>query len=1015
MKRMLSRFSSTFFLLSLITMTILTTSAEIHHKDSSQPFITRGVQKTVLPNGLSVITKELHDKPIVATIVWYRVGSRNEELGQTGKSHFLEHMLFKGTNIYKKGDIDLITLKNGGANNAFTWLDFTAYYFTFASDRWQAALEIEANRMRNNTFAQEEFAPEKQVVEEELRIGLDGPWEALENEVWATSFRQHPYHWPTVGWLQDLEVATAADMKAYYDKWYHPRNATLVVVGDFKSTEVISRITQLFGQIPAGPEHKPARIVEPGQAGEKRVIVKKSTPVERLMIGYHAPAIGESDAYPLHLAETLLSTGKASRLYRRLVDKDQSVTTAKASFEDHVDPPLFYIQAELKPDSKLASVEQSIYEEIERLKNEPLSPSELDKAKNQIEADAVMSNEEYLQQAILLGQYETIASDPRIPVDSRGYKYLETMLDRIRAVTAADIARVAKKYMVQDNRTVGYLVNGPGSGGTPNPVGSAGGSEPLDRVAGRSQGSRWKSPGQNQESVVPGVRGSCAGAVSSPGRSTVRAAFRTGSTNVTRVADEASRSANAPAEAASGEFPSRAAPSMGADRVPDGPGPNKNKLTVDSAESGPKLDVERFVLPNGLIVLLSENHTTPSVSISAAVETGSRVEQDEKAGLASLVGELLDEGTRTRTSEQIAEAVESVGGRFGTFGDYQSSGVRASLLSKDIGLGLEITSDVLMNASFPEAKIVQHIGRRIAQIKSRLDVPRVQASDQFNEIVFKGTPQHRPSVGYEETVKKLSRKDLTDFYSRFYVPNNTILAIVGDINTTEVKRKVEEAFGKWVRPADFKQPDVARPLRQNQAVEKYVSVDKEQVNIFIGHVGIDRRNSDYYALLVMDTILGSSPGFTSRIPRILRDEQGLAYTTFSNITGSAGIDPGRFVAYIGTAPENLAKALAGLRREVSRIVKDPVGTDEIESAKAYLTGSFVFDFQTNPQIADFLIDAETYSLGFDYLQKYPVMIRGVGIEDITRVTQRYLDPEHLTTVVVGPVDERGRSLKKAAD
>src|SRR3984893_10486129 len=210
-------------------MTLLTTSTDARTETGAQTksFITHNVQRRVLPNGLTVLTKELHDKPVVATMVWYRVGSRNEELGQTGKSHFLEHMLFKGTSRYKKGEIDLITHLNGGANNAFTWLDFTAYYFIFASDRWQAALEIEASRMRDTTFAEEEFASEKQVVEEELRIGLDSPWEALENEVWATAFRQHPYHWPTVGWLEDLEAASGADMKAYYGTWFNPGNAYL--------------------------------------------------------------------------------------------------------------------------------------------------------------------------------------------------------------------------------------------------------------------------------------------------------------------------------------------------------------------------------------------------------------------------------------------------------------------------------------------------------------------------------------------------------------------------------------------------------------------------------------------------------------------------------------------------------------------------------------------------------------------------------------------------------------------
>jgi zinc protease len=442
-----------------MTTLITTSNAEAEPDTQSESFITRGVQKLVLENGLTVLTKELRDKPVVATMVWYRVGSRNEELGQTGKSHFLEHMLFKGTDLYRKGDIDLITHLNGGANNAFTWLDFTAYYFTFAADRWQVALEIEASRMRNTTFADEEFASEKQVVEEELRIGLDGPWEALENEVWATAFRQHPYHWPTVGWLEDLESASAADMKAYYDKWYHPRNATVVIVGGFDTGEALQRVEELFGRIPPGPAVAPRKLVEPQQRGEKRVVVRKQTPVERLVIGYHAPSVGHSDSYALKVAETLLATGKSSRLYGRLVEGDQSVTKADASYHDHVDPPLFYFQHELKPGFKLGDVERATYEEIDRLKRGDVSTAEIDKAKRQIEASLVLSSEEPLQQAMLLGQYETIALDERVPEDSRGYHYLDTLLERIAAVTTREVAEVAQRYFTEDNRTVGYLMD----------------------------------------------------------------------------------------------------------------------------------------------------------------------------------------------------------------------------------------------------------------------------------------------------------------------------------------------------------------------------------------------------------------------------------------------------------------------------------------------------------------------------------------------------------------------------
>lgn len=417
-----------------------------------------------------------------------------------------------------------------------------------------------------------------------------------------------------------------------------------------------------------------------------------------------------------------------------------------------------------------------------------------------------------------------------------------------------------------------------------------------------------------------------------------------------------------------------------------------------------KLDVERVELPNGLVLLLSENHSVPSVSISAIVRAGARYETDDKAGLASLVGELLDAGTATRSSKQIAETIEATGGRLASFGDYQSSGVVVILLSEDAALGLEVASDLLINPAFPEDKVQQHVDRRVAQIKARLDVPRTLASDVFNELVFKSTPLHRPPVGYEQSVMTITASDVRNFYRRYYAPDNTMLAIVGDIDKSEIKSKVLATFGAWERTSPFQAPQVPKAHRQTSPIEKAVTAPKEQVNIIIGHVGIERRNPDYYALLVMDTILGSSPGFTSRIPRILRDEQGLAYSTFSNITSSAGLDPGRFIAYIGTAPENLDRAINGLRGEIARIVDSGVTDEELEMAKSYLTGSFVFRFQKNSQVAEFLLEAEVYGLGFDYLDRFPELIRALTVEDVNQVARTYIDPRNLTTVVVGPVN-----------
>ncbi|MFN7947324.1 MAG: pitrilysin family protein [Blastocatellia bacterium] len=419
-------------------------------ESTTPPFdITRGVQRTRLPNGLTVLTREVHQKPLVSSVIWYRVGSRNEELGQTGKSHFLEHMLFKGTDRLAKGEIDLITLKNGGSNNAFTDTDFTAYYFNFAADRWQVALEIEASRMTSNTFELEEYEAEKQVVEEELRIGLDGPWEALDQAIWATAYRQHPYHNPVIGWLEDLEQATREEMEAYYRQWYHPRNATLVIVGDFETEQVLKRVEELFGAIPPGPIPKPMRLTEPPQRGERRVIVKKQTEVERFQAGYHAPQVAHPDSYALQVLDAILGTGKTSRLYQRLEERDQSVTHFSVDYYDRIDPTLFLIRAEIRPDHRAADVERAINEEIDRCQQAPVTDEELARAGQLIRARFVLGNEQVSSQAVTLGYYETIHS----------YEYLSGFFDRLDEVTADVVQQVAQRYLTADNRTVGWLVN----------------------------------------------------------------------------------------------------------------------------------------------------------------------------------------------------------------------------------------------------------------------------------------------------------------------------------------------------------------------------------------------------------------------------------------------------------------------------------------------------------------------------------------------------------------------------
>lgn len=414
----------------------------------SSTFAGDAVRRTVLDNGLTILTRELHASPIVTSMIWYRVGSRNEELGQTGKSHFLEHMLFKGTDRFKKGAIDLLTLKNGGNNNAFTSHDFTAYYFNFASDRWEIALDIEADRMVNCVFAPEEFEAEKKVVIEELRMGLDSPWGLLLQELDATAYKVHPYRNPVIGWLQDVERATDMEQQAYYRKHYQPGNAILVLAGDFETDRVLEKVEQRFSSLPRGSLSSPVTAVEPVQRGEKRLEVQWRSKVPRLAIAYHAPEIAQPDSYPLQVLNLILTEGKLSRLYQRLVEREESVTFVSAEYAESKDPTLFHIRAEARGNHTADEIEATVYDELNRVVAEGVSQQELDRAKHLVRAHFILSKERAVDQAMLLGHVESLY----------GISYIDDYLERISAVRSEDVSSVCARYFTQGNRTVGYLV-----------------------------------------------------------------------------------------------------------------------------------------------------------------------------------------------------------------------------------------------------------------------------------------------------------------------------------------------------------------------------------------------------------------------------------------------------------------------------------------------------------------------------------------------------------------------------
>ena len=409
-----------------------------------------GVVTATLPNGLRVLLLEDWRSPIVSFQVWYRVGSRDERRGATGIAHLLEHMMFKGTPTYGPRQFARIVEQNGGQDNAFTSQDVTSYFVNIAADKLDLVVELEADRMQNLLLDPKEIDSERQVVIEERRTRTeDDPGGFLGEEVGSIAFKAHPYGYPIIGWLEDLKRLTPDEIRAFYRTYYVPNNAIAVAAGAFRAQDLLERITRRFGRIPRGPEPPAVLAVEPPQNGERRAIVRKQAELPIVYLAWHVPNHRSEDAAALEVLSTVLSGGRASRLYKQLVYERQLALEAGGDYSYFsLDPNLFWFWATPMPGQTPETLEKELLASMERLKNEAVTGEELQRAKNQIEAAFVFQEDSIHRRASLLARFELMG----------GVALKDTFIAKIRGVTAADLQRVARAYFPEDRKNVGILL-----------------------------------------------------------------------------------------------------------------------------------------------------------------------------------------------------------------------------------------------------------------------------------------------------------------------------------------------------------------------------------------------------------------------------------------------------------------------------------------------------------------------------------------------------------------------------
>jgi zinc protease len=872
-----------------------------------------GIRVETLANGLKVYLKPVPGSPVVTTMVAYKVGSSDENLDATGLSHYLEHLMFKGTDKIKPGDIDRQTLINGGANNAYTSEDLTNYHFDFAADRWQVALAIEADRMRNLRIdAEHEFEQEKGAVIEELQRNEDEPWDLEQKAILPLLFgKTAPYGHPVIGERQHVRDATAKIIKAHYDQWYYPNNASLVVVGGFDPDKALAKIKELFGSIPKGnlPERKPLPKEIPGKR-PARVEMPSKFEVPRLLMGFNGVTTSDPDYPALGVLEAILSSGKTSRLYKNLVEGAEIASVVNASNSSGRYPGWFAVQVELLKGKDRAEAEKLVLKELRRLRDEPVSAAELKRVQQGILASTIFARES------VHGLADSIAQG----VTTNDLDFLKNYLPSVQAVTAADVQRVAKKYLDPDKAVV-----------------------------------VWSVPSTKREEGVskPAARENPSPKPASPQRKLQRA------------------------EAGSTDFSLK--------------------------------DAKRVELPNGLVLLLFENHRLPIVVAHAQVRDAHLYESDEKLGVATLTGDLLDEGTAKHNGQQIAEMIEDVGGSLGL----SSGGGTVRVLSPDRELGLSLLFECLSQANFPKEAFERDRAKQLSAIDEAETQPDSRARRAFRAAVFGKHPNGRPTRGTRKTVEQLKREDCRDFYQKVFVPNNTTVAIVGDFDSAQVVKDVTRLTADW-KKTDLKRPATPPVEKPEKFTQQILTMpEAAQLHFLMGHVGVRRNNPDFYKLLVMDYVLGTGPGFTDRLSSRLRDREGLAYTVQANISSSADKEPGVFMCYIGTAPDNFERVKKEFLEELNRIRDEEARPEEVENAKKYLLGSLPFQFTTNAAIAGQLLAVERFGLGFGYLDDYRKAVAAVTPADVQAVAKKHIDPKRMVLVAAGAIDGEGKAIQKA--
>ena len=858
---------------ALVCLTLMTLNAADSVPSTSLPSIPPDVRFVTLENGLTLILREDRSAPVVSVQAWCRAGSINEGawLG-AGLSHVLEHMLFKGTTNRGPGVIDKQVQDAGGYMNAYTSFDRTVYHIDVPNTGAKIALAILCDIMMNATIPAEELGKEMDVIRREMDMNVDDPRQKSARRLFEVAYTQSPYRFTVIGYPDIFNDLKRDDIFSYYREKYAPNNVFFVVVGDIDAKDVEEQIRAAYAQAKARPLPSAPLVNEPKQIAPREIIEEGTVELAHVHMSWHIPDVRHPDMPLLDVLATLLGNGRSARLYQQVREKKGLVNSVDAWTYTPGGAGLFGMSAMMEAD-KFEAARDAILAELEKMKRKPVSRDELTKAVKMFTAGTLSARKTMAGQAQDLGGSWLAAND---------LNFSKRYLDVVKRITPADLQRVARTYLTEENRTLYAL-------------------------------------------------------------------------------------------------------------LPTGKKP-KAKLEAERVQTNA---IQKIELANGLRLLVKEDHRLPFVEIRIALRGGVLAETPANNGVTSLMAKMLLQGTKTRSAEEIASEMESMGGTIDSYGGNNSFGVNAEVMAEDFNAGLNIVADVLLHSTFPKDAFAREQEMQLSGIRAQRDQLLQSGGRLMRRALFGNQGYGLDVSGTEESVTQLTAAAAKKHYAGLFAPTNCVISIFGDVKTAEVKKAIQQKFGAWQNQALL--PDLIATPKLAGTKRVADTRDKKQAVLLIGYPGTTIFSEDRYALELLQEALSD---LGSRLFTRIREKLGLAY--YVGAQNFLGLSPGYFAFYTGTEPEKVKLVEAEMLKEAAALRTGGLTAEELQRAKAKVVGQKKIARQDLGGYAMAVALDELYGLGYDRSDKDDAQYEAVTLADVKRVAKKYLAEEKFVISVVQP-------------